>query len=136
MCNNKKSQKQNNIDMKKFSLKLFSALIVITCITSCVPPVEPSFDSTLLPGKWQQNTLFERYFSDGDGYSWDTIDDVDEEEAQPFTWTLEKSTLTHLHIMEMGGVIPKTYTVTELTDSTLKYKDNYNKSYSFIKVGD
>ncbi|MDL2239276.1 hypothetical protein LJC25_03770 [Bacteroidales bacterium OttesenSCG-928-K03] len=120
--------------MKKLSVKLFAAIMIIIGATSCIGPIEQEFDSSLLPGKWQSNTLFEKYLTNGDGYTWDTADDVYEEEAQLFEWTLEKSTLTHIHIMEMGGVVPKTYTVTELTDSTFKYKDGYTKSYSFKKI--
>ncbi|MDR2084549.1 MAG: hypothetical protein LBP67_06105 [Bacteroidales bacterium] len=120
--------------MKKILIKFLAAIIILIGATSCWPPEETEFDSSLLTGKWQSNTLFERYFSDGTGYTWDTADDVYEDEAQPFEWTLEKSTLTQIHLMEMGGVVPKTYTVTELTNSTFKYKDSFTKSYSFSKV--
>ena len=67
------------------------------------------------------------------GYTWDTADDVTEEEAQPFTWVLEGSTLTQNHKMAMGGIVPKTYTVTKLTASTLMYHDNFGTFHSFIK---
>ena len=93
-----------------------------------------SFDEALLEGKWQSGTLFYRYFSNGNGYSWDEGDDVSESEAQDFTWTLESSTLTHIHILEIGGTVPKVYTVTELTEKSLKYKDDFGKSFSFTKV--
>jgi hypothetical protein len=73
------------------------------------------------------------YTADGNGSTWDTKDDVWEEEAQKYTWTLSKSELTQIHIMEIGGNVPKRYTVTELTQNTLKYQDNFNKSHSFIR---
>jgi hypothetical protein len=95
---------------------------------------DKNFDKNLLSGKWQQGTLFEKYFSDGTGYTWDVGDDVKEEEAQKFEWTLEKNDLTQIHLGEMGQKVPKSYTVTELTSSSLKYKDNYGKSYSFTKA--
>ena len=56
-----------------------------------------------------------------------------EQEAQAFTWTLVYSTLTHMHILEVGGVVPKVYTVTELTATNLKYEDEFGKTYSFTK---
>jgi len=47
---------------------------------------------------------------------------------------LAESDLTHVHIMPIGGNVPKYYTLTELTVSTLKYKDDFGVSYSFTKV--
>lgn len=92
------------------------------------------FNKTLLNGYWISGTLYEYYNPDGTGYTWDVADDVTEEEAQPFTWTLEKATLTQIHQMEMGGNVPKTYTVTKLDSSTLEYHDDYGKYYTFTKV--
>lgn len=94
---------------------------------------DEKFDKTLLGGKWLSGTLYEYYAPDGTGYTWDILDDVTEEEAQPFTWTLENATLTQIHKMEMGGNVPKVYTVTKLTATTLEYHDNYDKYYTFTK---
>lgn len=91
------------------------------------------FDKTLLTGTWAAGTLHEHYNEVGTGYTWDTDDDVTEEEAQPFTWTLEGSTLTQIHKMEMGGNVPKTYTVTKLNATTLSYHDDFGKYYTFTK---
>ena len=91
------------------------------------------FDKTLLSGYWVSGTLYEYYNADGTGYTWDILDDVTEEEAQHFTWTLEKSTLTQVHKMEMGGNVPKVYTVTKLNATTLEYHDDYGKYYTFTK---
>ena len=119
-------------------LRIFTLLIIATLFftTSCESDdtLSESFDSSLLVGKWQRSTEFYLYESNGDGKTWDTADDVSEDEAQPFTWTLVKSELTHIHIMQMGGNIPKVYTVIELTATTLKYQDDYNKTFSFTKV--
>lgn len=98
-------------------------------------PVEDMFDETLLIGKWSSGTEFYRYDVNGKGATWDTSDDVTEAEAQAFTWTLSNAELTHIHIMVTGGSgVPKIYTVTELTATSLKYKDSFNKSYSYTKV--
>lgn len=91
------------------------------------------FDKTLLSGYWISGTLYEYYNADGSGYTWDIADDVTEEEAQPFTWTLEDATLTQIHKMEMGGNVPKVYTVTKLNTTTLEYHDDYGKYYTFTK---
>jgi len=94
---------------------------------------EEEFDETLLYGKWQSGTLYYKYLSNHTGSTWDEADDVNEDEAQPFTWKLVKSELEQIHLMEMGGKVPKYYTVTELTATRLRYKDDY-KSFSFTKV--
>jgi hypothetical protein len=109
-----------------------TALLTVSC--DMLTPEETSFDETLLYGKWQSGTLFYKYVNDGNGTTWDTADDVTEAEAQKFTWTLVKSELTHIHVLEMGGTVPKVYTLTELTDSTLIYHDDFAKEFSFKKV--
>ncbi len=98
-------------------------------------PIEDMFDETLLIGKWNSGTEFYRYDINGKGATWDTKDDVQEADGQKFTWTLVNADLTHIHIMEIGGSgVPKTYTVTELTATSLKYKDGFNKTFSYTKV--
>ena len=114
-------------------LGLLSCCLVLL-ITGCDPfNHDATFDKTLLSGKWVSGTLYEYYDPAGTGYTWDILDDVTEEEAQPFTWTLEKATLTQIHQMEMGGNIPKIYTVTKLTTTELEYHDDYGKYYSFYR---
>jgi len=122
--------------MKKIVSFLVLCVVATTLMVSCDPLIEESFDETLLYGKWQSNTLFYKYLSDGTGATWDTGDDVTEEEAQEFTWTLVESELTHIHVMVLGGSVPKVYSVTELTDSTLIYEDDFGKIFSFDKVAD
>lgn len=121
--------------MKKTNLLLTLVVFAATAIimSSC-GQTEVEYDKALLAGKWQENTLYEVYKSDGTGYTWDEADDVTEEEAQKFTWTLTGDDLTQIHIMEMGGSVPKQYTVTNLTDTTLSYEDEFGKKHTFIKV--
>ena len=114
------------------------ASIVLILFSSCETPV--TFDETLLNGKWTRpSTLTDgqdcyRYNADYTGATWDTGEDVSEAEGQLFTWSVESATMTHIHIMKMGGKIPKTYTLLTLNDSTLSYKDDYGVSFTFIKV--
>ena len=103
---------------QKTGLLLLIVLFSVSVFTSCITEFE--YDSSLLIGKWVSGTEYYRYNEDGTGLTWDTADDVSEEEAQAFTWTLVYSTLTHIHIMEIGGVVPKVYTVTELTATSLQ----------------
>jgi hypothetical protein len=118
---------------KRFLLGIMVVIAFAFVTVSCEE--DPTFDETMLYGKWRSGTLFYKYYSGGDGTTWDTSDDVSEDEAQAFSWTLESDNLTHIYIMESGGSgVPKIYTVTELTESSLKYKDDFGKSYSFTKV--
>ena len=114
------------------------ASIVLILFSSCETPI--TFDETLLIGKWTRpSTLTDgqdcyRYNADYTGATWDTGDDVSEAEGQPFTWSVESATMTHIHIMENGGKIPKTYTLLTLNDSTLSYRDEFGNSFTFIKT--
>lgn len=118
--------------------RTLSYLTLITVISlfavSCEPETELSFDKSLLIGKWKSGTLYYKYLADGTGGTWDTADDVTEAEAQAFTWTLVEAELTHIHVMQIGGSVPKVYTVTELTETTLKYHDDFGAKFSFTKV--
>jgi hypothetical protein len=125
--------------MKNFKLFLILILAVsatMLSMSSCSPDTDMELDRNLLIGKWQEtNTLnFEVYGKDGSGYTWDEADDVTEAEAQPFTWGLNGNVLTQVHTMEMGGNVPKAYTVTKLTATELVYEDNYGKVHSFDKI--
>ncbi|MHB9141215.1 MAG: hypothetical protein ACYC25_05030 [Paludibacter sp.] len=120
--------------MKRLMYYMFALVLIATVAVSC-QPVETNFDETLLTGKWQSGTVFYKYSSDGTGGTWDTSDQMTETDAQGFTWTLDQATLTHIYIMEIGGAgVPKVYTVTKLTSTTLEYKDDFGKTYSFSKV--
>jgi hypothetical protein len=120
--------------MKRTLLYLTLCTVILMFTVSCEPDTQVSFDQSLLIGKWKSGTLFYKYLADGTGGTWDTADDVTEAEAQAFTWTLVADQLTHIHIMEIGGSVPKVYTVTELTESSLKYHDDFGVNFAFTKV--
>ena len=113
------------------------ASFVIISFSSCELPA--SFNEDFLIGKWERPSSINglecyRYDANYNGVTWDTGDDVSEAEGQPFTWSVESATMTHIHIMETGGKIPKTYTLLTLNDSTLSYRDEYGSSFTFIKT--
>jgi hypothetical protein len=120
--------------MTKKTLYNITLIIGICLLAVSCEPETTTFDNSLLPGKWQSGTLFYKYLSDGNGSTWDTADDVTEAEAQKFTWTLVDAELTHIHILEIGGSVPKVYTVTELTSTSLKYQDDFGAKFSFSRV--
>ena len=119
--------------MKKILVCLMMCFSISILFNSCTK-YEVSFDESLLIGKWVSGTIFYKYVSDYTGKTWDTSDDVTEEEAQSFTWSLVKEELTHIHILEVGGSVPKVYKVTELTASSLKYQDDFGTTFAFTKV--
>ncbi|NLU40245.1 MAG: hypothetical protein GXX78_15310 [Bacteroidales bacterium] len=110
----------------------FFALFMVSC--DLLNDEGKSFDKSLLYGTWRSGTLYYSYTSEGVGATWDTSDDVTEAEGQAFTWTLIGDQLMQLHVLEMGSSVPKTYTVTTLTETSLEYKDGFGVSYSFVKV--
>lgn len=121
--------------MKRIAYYLLS-LVLLTGVLSACSSDDESYDGALLVGKWKSGTLYYNYSSGGTGVTWDTSDDVTESEGKRFTWTLDKSALTHIYIMDINtkaGDVPKMYTVTKLTDTELQYKDDFNKSWSFVK---
>lgn len=108
---------------------------------------QKEIDPSHIYGKWQEGTLYERYYADsieyvlqgGDtikivGTTWDVADDMTEQEALPFNWTLNDKNLLQTHINFNGTVTPKTYTVTELSASTFVYHDDHGVEHSFTKV--
>lgn len=131
--------------MKKL-LHIFLFLVIVLGFSACNKPEEISFDSSLLYGKWQEGSVYERYYAskiervlpNGDtvqvnGTTWDVSDDVTEEEAQLFNWTLTGATLKHEHVGTFVTV-PKVYTVIMLSSSNLVYKDDYGVTHHYSKV--
>lgn len=93
-----------------------------------------TFDQALLIGKWVSGTVHYRYDNGGTGATWDTADDVQEAEAQEFSWTLVRTELTQIHLVNGNPDLPKIYTVTKLTDTSLEYEDSTDGTkYSFTK---
>lgn len=113
---------------------VFALMTTIFIMSSCFS--NHSFDKELLIGKWQKGTEYWRYDDDQTGYTWDEADDVDESEAQMFSWTLQGSTLTQKHYMEISGsVVPKTYKMVMLNSTSLVYEDEkIHVKYTFTRV--
>ena len=150
--------------MKKGLLYILGVVAMAVALTSCEKEDNGSdenegdnkskFNESFFSsngGKWRDNsttTLFYRYMADHTGRTWDTDDDIEESEAQNFTWSLSSSDLHQNHEQEMVSprmviavsdgtrAVPKYYVVTELTETTLKYTDAVDKTkkYTFTKV--
>ena len=139
--------------MKKKTLIIVTLIILALCATVFIiwtitkpktyepeylePEVfeDETFDSDMLIGLWQSGSVFYRYNEDGSGVTWDTSDDVMEEEGSKFTWEINKRRIIHYHQMEISsGIIPKTYTITKLDLLNLEYKDDFNVESVFVKI--
>ena len=128
MCWMRNEQRQNA--MKRLPILM---MVVLTAMLGACGH-EPTFDESLMVGRWCAGTEYYRYDANHRGATWDEGDDVSEAEAQSFTWQLDGDQLTVVHLMEMGGQIPKTYQMVELNERTMTYKDDYYKTYTYTRV--
>lgn len=93
-----------------------------------------NYDTDLLIGLWQENSVFYRYNDDGSAVTWDVADDVLEEEGVQLTWTMNHNLFTHYYKMEIGGIVPKTYNMKQLELDVLEYCDDYGVNHKFSRV--
>ncbi len=94
-------------------------------LTSCVSTPETDedpFDDAYLIGHWVDSSVHEKYLSNGMGTTWDTADDVFEEEADTFSWSRDHSQLIQEHQM-ISGVVPRILTINKLDADSLVYED-------------
>lgn len=95
---------------------------------------EAEFDEDLLIGLWKEDELYYRYNDDGTAVTWDLADDVMEEEGTDLDWTLDKAIFTHYYKMEIGGVVPKAFTMKILELDFMEYYDEFGVDHKFTKV--
>lgn len=117
-------------------LKTITLLLgLVVTMVSCGPISTPvDYDVNLLYGEWVEGTVHDTYLDDGSGYTWDTSEDIGEDEASPFTWSLIHDELLITHVLWNGAVVPKTYTVTTLNDDCLVYSDDYGNTHEYQRV--
>jgi hypothetical protein len=93
------------------------------------------WNQNLLLGKWVlNNTIFYKFMSDYNGLTWDEADDINEAEAQKFTWSLKKSLLNLSFETMTGKNVDKNYIVTLLNSDSLVYKDDSGFENILTKV--
>ena len=80
----------------------------------------------MLPGLWQKGThVYYRFNDDGTGHTWDTEDDLTENEASPFQWKVSNGSLMLTHELRMTGFIPRMYHIDAIDDGSLQFHDPY-----------
>lgn len=95
------------------------------------------FDENLMLGKWREGTDYYRYDTGHAGATWNTGDDVSEEEATTFTWEISGERLLHYHRFSVGSaIVPKAYTLTKLTQTELQYHDDGGTEHNYTKVNE
>ncbi|MBO7460145.1 MAG: hypothetical protein J6T53_04505 [Bacteroidales bacterium] len=130
--------------MKKLALLLVAAFIVTLFTVSCSKKKDdnttsPKTYSELIVGRWKtaDGGHYEVYDANGTGHMWDPADDVQEDEADTFTWSFDSNNkLTQIITYQSGaGVIPQYCNILILNETTLKYNnDGWRAEYTLTKV--
>ena len=128
--------------MKKSILTLLIAAFIVTLgMVSCSKEdkkEEPQKTySELIVGRWKtaDGGHYEVYNANGTGHMWDPAEDVQEEDADTFDWTIEGSHMTQIvHFQEGSGVVPQYCNILILNESTFKYNnEGWRAEYILIR---
>lgn len=94
--------------------------------------------SELIVGRWKTSDggHYEVYNTDGTGKLWDPADDVQEEEADTFEWTIEGNHMTQIiHLYDGQSVVPQYCNIIELSETTFRYNDDGRRTqYELTRV--
>lgn len=93
--------------------------------------------SELVIGRWKTSDggHYEVYNSDGTGKMWDPKDDVTEDEADTFDWSIVGNKLTQIIHFNAGGTdIPQYCNIITLNETTFQYNnEGWKAEYSLIR---
>lgn len=128
--------------MKKVSLLLIVAFFAaLFTVTSCKKDDDDNKNYTeLIVGRWKTNAeqpYYEVYYSNGTGKMWDTAEDVQEEDADTFDWTIDSNNkLTQIiHFQEGQADLPQYCNIITLNETTFKYNnDGWRRTVNLIRV--
>lgn len=95
--------------------------------------------SELITGRWKtaDGGHFEVYQADGTGKMWDPAEDVQEDEADTFDWSIDDNNkLTQIIHYQSGATeLPQYCNIITLNETTLKYNNNgWRAEYTLTKV--
>ena len=83
-------------------------------------------NETLMVGLWQKDGhIYYRFNADGSGHTWDTADDLTEEEASPFNWEAYEEAIMLTHKLKLRGIVPRYYELDRLNAFDLRFHDTY-----------
>ena len=119
--------------MKKSVLLLLVAAFIVTLFTvSCSKKKDEDNSksySELIVGRWKTDAAepyYEVYNSNGTGKMWDTAEDVQEDEADTFEWSIDANNMLtqNVHFQGSQAVVPQYCNIITLTETTLKYNND------------
>lgn len=128
--------------MKKgIILLLIVAFFVTLGMVSCKKesPSSKTY-SELVVGRWKTSDggHYEVYESNGTGHMWDPADDVQEDEADQFSWSIDedsKKMTQIIHSQELGFDVTQYCNIITLSESTFKYNnEGWREEYTLTKV--
>ena len=93
-----------------------------------------SANQEMLVGLWQdEGHVFYRFNPDGTGHTWDTDDDITEDEATEFGWEAYEEAIMMTHKLRIRGIVPRYYELDRLNAFDLRFHDSYT-NYTLEKV--
>lgn len=127
--------------------KILSILLVVACFatlmtfTSCKKDDNNSKKyAELIVGRWKtaDGGYYEMYNSNGTGKMWSPADDVDEDEADTFDWSIDENNKTMTQIIHFHGGqgnVPQYCNIITLDESTFTYNnEGWRAAYTLVRV--
>ncbi len=114
-------------------------MLFVPLFAACFPAEKHiDVDPQMLHGKWLKVGTQEywRYYDSGEGATWDESEGKTEATTNlTYTWDLAQDELTHWFRGEQGNqMVPKVYTIKEITSNSMRWRDAYGISSTFTKV--
>lgn len=127
---------------KSIILVIIVAFLLTLANVSCKKKTEETKKtySELVVGRWKTSDggHFEVYYSNGTGKMWDPADDVQEDEADTFDWSIDegnKKMTQIVHYQGGQGELPQYCNILTLNETTFKYNnEGWRAEYTLTKV--
>ena len=127
---------------KTISILLIAAVILTLGLVSCKKDKKEEQKTyyELVIGRWRTHDggHYEVYYAGGTGKMWDPGEDVQEDEADTFDWSIDESNkkMTQvIHFQGGQGDIPQYCNIITLDESTFTYNnDGWRSAITLVKV--
>ena len=127
---------------KTISILLIAAVILTLGLVSCKKDKKEEQKTyyELVIGRWRTHDggHYEVYYAGGTGKMWDPGEDVQEDEADTFDWSIDESNkkMTQvIHFQGGQGDIPQYCNIITLDESTFTYNnDGWRAAITLVKV--
>lgn len=135
-----KDNEQRTMKNKRYIIWALVGILTLGCLAGCKKRVvHINVSEGQVVGVWMKKNTREywRFDSDNTGVTWDESEDISESESNlRFTWEIaNEDELRMVSSGEMGNqFVPKNYTVTEVSSTTMKWEDLFGLTYTLNKV--